>query len=238
MRHTEFKFEPIGTVRSGFKEKFGIPRQSRLAKSARAEIRLPLSKFRDALDGLEDFSHLWVLFVFHQAMTAKLRVRPPRLGGAKKLGVFATRSPHRPNPIGMSVVELERIERTTSKDLKEIVIHVRGADLLDGTPVLDIKPYIPYADSIPRARAAWADLPGKKLRVRFAPEARQQCHAADPQGTRGLKRLISEVLSLDPRPAFQRKKGEEASYAFRLEEFDVHWAIRGTDVQVTELKSS
>lgn len=226
---TEFKLEAIGTVRSSFKEKFGIPRQSRLAKSARAEIRLPLAKFRDAIDGLEDFSHLWILFVFHHSTTAKVRVRPPRLGGAKKLGVFATRSPHRPNPIGMSVVELDRIERTS----KEVIIHVRGADLLDGTPVLDIKPYVPYADSIPRARAAWAELPGKKLKVRFAPEAARQCRAADPEGSRKLRRLITEVLSLDPRPAFQRKKGEDASYAFRLEEFDVHWAVCGQDVQVT-----
>lgn len=133
----------------------------------------------------------------------------------------------------MSAVSLERIEKTA----KEIVIHVRGADLLDGTPVLDLKPYVPYADSIPRARAAWAETPRKRLKVQFAPAALSQCKAADPKGTRQLKRLISEVLGLDPRPAFQRGKAKEEYYAFRLEEFDVHWVIQGEDVRVTGLKS-
>jgi tRNA-Thr(GGU) m(6)t(6)A37 methyltransferase TsaA len=221
----------IGIVRSSFKEKFGIPRQSRLAKSARAELRFPLARFRDAFEGIEGFSHLWVIFAFHQAGVAKVRVRPPRLGGAKKLGVFATRSPHRPNPIGMSAVELDHIEKTA----QEIIIHVRGADLLDGTPILDIKPYVPYADSIPRARAAWAQQPAKKLRVRFTANAARGCKTADPDGSRELRRLISEVLQLDPRPAFQQAKNEDASYAFRIEEFDVHWQVRGGDVHVTEL---
>ena len=210
----KLEFEPIGIVRSPFKEKFGIPRQSRLAKSARAEIRLPLAKFRDAVDGLEGFSHLWIIFVFHEAGASKVRVRPPRLGGSKKVGVLASRSPHRPNPIGMSVVELDRIEKTA----KELVIHVRGADLLDGTPVLDIKPYVPYADSVPRAKASWADTPRKRLAVNYSPEALKQCRHADPDGKRQLKRLISEVLRLDPRPAFQHG---DADYAFRLAEFDV-----------------
>src|ERR1700751_1009274 len=132
----KIEFEPIGYVRSPFKEKFGIPRQSRLAKSARAEIHLPLSLYRDAVDGLEDFSHLWVIFVFHKAKASKVRVRRPRLGGGKKVGDFGSRSPPRPNPIGMSVVELGQIEKTK----KEVILHIRGADLLDETPVLDLKP--------------------------------------------------------------------------------------------------
>lgn len=226
----KIEFEPIGVVRSPYKEKFGIPRQSRLVRSARAEIHLPLARYRDSLDGIDEFSHLWIVFVFHQAGVAKLKVRPPRLGGAKSIGVFATRSPHRPNPIGMSVVELDRIEQTS----RELIIHVRGADILDGTPVLDIKPYVPYADSIPRARAGWADTPKKKLGVVFSRKALKQCREADPQGERELKRLITEVLRLDPRPAFQEG---DADYAFRLAEFDVHWSIQGQKARVQTLKS-
>jgi tRNA-Thr(GGU) m(6)t(6)A37 methyltransferase TsaA len=224
------KFDPIGFLESCFKEKFGIPRQSGLAKSAQAVIRLSAEKYRNSLDGLEGFSHIWVIFVFHEAHGSKLLVRPPRLGGAKKIGVFASRSPHRPNPIGISAVELDRIELKG----KDLLIHIRGVDLLDGTPVLDIKPYIPYADSIPRALSGWADSARPRLKVSFTRTALAQCRGADPKGDRKLKQLIAEILREDPRPAFQR---EDADYAFRLAEFDVHWVIEAGKARVTELKS-
>lgn len=227
-------FEPIGTIRSCFKEKFGIPRQAGLVKSAEAEIRLPYAKYREAVDGLDQFSHIWVVFAFHQAKGSKLRVRPPRMGGAKKLGVFATRSPHRPNPIGLSAVELLEIIR----DGADLVLRIRGVDLLDGTPVLDIKPYVRYADAIPRARSGWAsESPKASLKVSFSAKALQQIRHSK---TKNLKRLITEILRQDPRPAFQKKKKprtpEESHYAFRLHEFDVHWEIESSRVRVLELE--
>ena len=136
-------FKPIGYLESPFKEKFGIPRQAGLAPEARAVVRLDPA-MRDGLQGLEGFSHVWILFVFHghENDDGKLLVRPPRLGGTRKMGVFATRSPHRPNPIGLSLVRLEGVEPDESSP----AIHVSGVDFLDGTPVLDIKPYLPGGD--------------------------------------------------------------------------------------------
>lgn len=139
---------PIGTIHSCFKEKFTIPRQPGLVKQAKATLELiePYNR-KEAVRGLEEFSHIWVVFVFHKNESRgqwKPTVRPPRLGGNKRVGIFASRSPHRPSPIGMSAVKLEGIEESKDK----ILLHLSGVDLLDGTPVLDIKPYIGYADSI------------------------------------------------------------------------------------------
>ena len=227
------RVEPIGVVESCFKEKFGIPRQAGLAASATATIHLPLARFRDAVEGLDEFSHLWVIFAFHANKGWKPRVRPPRLGGSRKIGVFASRSPHRPNPIGLSAVKLERIERSKT----EILIHVSGADLLDGTPVLDIKPYISYADSIPRARSGWVkEEKQHRLSVSFSPTVTSQLRSTDPTGRRKLRPLIRELISQDPRPAFQREKSGPEAYAFRLCEFDVHWAVSARNAKVLELR--
>ena len=148
----KIEFEIIGFVETCFKEKFGIPRQPGLVNEARGIIRLRNEDdYRTAIRTLEGFSHVWVVFVFHEhgSKNWKPSIRPPRLGGAKKVGVLASRSPHRPNPIGLSALEIEKIVIDAPQGPE---IHVRGVDLLDGTPVLDIKPYLPYADSIPKAR--------------------------------------------------------------------------------------
>jgi tRNA-Thr(GGU) m(6)t(6)A37 methyltransferase TsaA len=238
----KFEFEPIGFVESVYKEKFGIPRQSGLVKSAQAVIRLNASQFKDAMDGLDGFSHVWVLFVFHDNAESKdesgkpkwkPRIRPPRLGGAKKVGVFASRSPHRPNPIGLSAVELTGVTVSGT----HVLVHICGADLLDGTPVLDIKPYIRYADSLPRARQGWAQEKPSTLAVSFSKESLVEIRAADPKGTRQLKRLISETVKQDPRPAFQRGQSQSANYAFRLAEFDVHWSTTNGRARILKLIS-
>jgi tRNA-Thr(GGU) m(6)t(6)A37 methyltransferase TsaA len=230
--------QPIGIIESPYKEKFGIPRQAGLARSAHGLIRIadPKGLYRYAFDGLEGFSHIWVIFIFHELGETpwKARVRPPRLGGAKKMGVYATRSPHRPNPIGISVVKLERI----SVGSKEIVIDVLGGDFLDGTPVLDIKPYIAYADSHPKARGGWSESLFKStlLRVRFSKEALKVLKTSKKE----LKKLITETIQLDPRPAFQTKKQnlkpQQENYAFQLEEFDVHWSVEGQQAVVEMLR--
>ncbi|MGZ3687884.1 MAG: tRNA (N6-threonylcarbamoyladenosine(37)-N6)-methyltransferase TrmO [Bdellovibrionota bacterium] len=216
-------FEPIGIVRSPFQERFGIPRQAGLV-SSRAVIELPDSaEMRDALRGLEAFSHIWVVFVFHDTLSESWNplVRPPRLGGARKIGVFASRSPHRPNPIGISAVALEKIEGTR--------LFISGADLLDGTPVLDIKPYIPYADSIAGARADWAaEPPAARLQVELSAEL--QAAPPAPEFTA----LLLQVIALDPRPAFQAAE-TSGEFAMRLGGFDVHWRIEGERAIVTGL---
>lgn len=169
-KQDHYNFEPIGVAHTCFKEKFGIPRQPGLVASARAVIKLRNeASLRGALSGLEGFSHLWLVFVFHEnglaaGRTWKPSIRPPRLGGARKVGVLASRSPHRPNPIGLSVVRLDKVI-AAAKGGPEL--HVSGVDLLDGTPILDVKPYLPYADSVPAARAGWADEPIERVEVAF-----------------------------------------------------------------------
>jgi tRNA (adenine37-N6)-methyltransferase len=225
--------QPIGIIESPYKEKFGIPRQAGLAKSARACLKIAHGysgkSLRDSFDGLEEFSHIWVIFLFHElGQTAwKAKVRPPRLGGAKKTGVFSTRSPHRPNPIGISVVKLAKIEVTP----KETLIYVESGDFLDGTPILDIKPYVPYADAYPRAKASWTSKKKESLKVSFSKQASDACKMIE--SGRNPKKLIRETIALDPRPAFQN---QNADYAFRLDEFDVHWSVRGRKAKVESLR--
>ncbi len=191
MTDSEPKLAVIGWVRSPWPEKFGVPRQSGLA-SSEATIELdPKQIPREALRGLEAVSHLWVISWFHglrEAQPFRPTVRPPRLGGSVRLGVFATRSPHRPNPIGLSVVRLLGVDDRT--------LRVTGIDLLDGTPVLDIKPYVPWADIVPEATCEWADAGPRELPVRFAAELEPVDEA--------LRATIIDTLRWDPRPAHQR----------------------------------
>lgn len=223
----DFAFRPIGVVTSCFKERFGIPRQPRMVPEARAVLSLyPRPEVRKALRSLEGFSHVWIIFVFHKAGARwKPLVRPPRLGGTRKVGVFASRSPHRPNPIGISAVELERIDSAAAR------LHLKGVDFLDGTPVLDVKPYLPYADSIPRARTGWAGAPRPRLVVRFSSRALRVCRASGPP----LRRLIAQMLRWDPRPAFQTRGS--GSYAARLLDYDVHWDMKGRICTVREIRT-
>ncbi len=197
----DYPFQTIGIIRSCFKEKFGTPRQPGLATEARAtlELRPPYDR-PESLTGLEGFSHLWVVFVFHQALRDGWRptVRPPRLGGNQRVGVFSSRSPFRPNPIGLSVVALEKVD----VDAGVCHLHLRGADLLDGTPVLDIKPYVPYCDALPDATAGFAPAPPVVASaVVFSEVAAAQCATREAAGNPSLRKLIEQLLRLNPRPA-------------------------------------
>ena len=167
-------FTPIGHISSCYKEKFGIPRQPGLVSAAKAKLTLDEMFDEECVRELEDFSHIWLQFVFHQTHTQgwKSMVRPPRLGGNSKVGVFASRSTFRPNPIGLSVVELDNIEIINS----QVVLHFKGCDLVDGTPILDVKPYLPYVDAIPEAKAGYAkQKPLQKMTVFMSEEIIQAC---------------------------------------------------------------
>jgi tRNA (adenine37-N6)-methyltransferase len=217
-------FTPIGYVESPFQQKFGIPRQSGLVPSAKGRIRLVAPYDRpEALDGLETTSHLWVQWVFHRIDSRRwhTKVRPPRLGGNRRLGVFATRSGFRPNPIGLSVVRLDGICSLPG----EVALLVSGIDLLDGTPVLDLKPYIPFVDALPSAVNRLAPAPPRAvLNVRLSAQAERQ--VAHLPGGDALCALIQETLALDPRPAY--RAGEVAGdYGMQLMDYDIRWRMRG-----------
>lgn len=229
-----FHFAPIGFVRSCFREKFGIPRQPGLAPAARATLELvPPYDQPAAVRGLEGFSHLWLIFVFHGVPAGRWQptVRPPRLGGHRRLGVFSTRSPFRPNPIGLSAVGLERVEIGQGR----VALHLAGVDLLDGTPVLDIKPYLPYSDRIPDAAGGFAsEAPQPGLAVDFSPQAAAFC-AARPDGD--PRELIAQILRQDPRPAYERGNAARRPYGMKLHDFDLRWEMRGGTAYVTEILS-
>jgi tRNA-Thr(GGU) m(6)t(6)A37 methyltransferase TsaA len=208
---------PVGFVRSCFKEKFAIPRQPQLAPAARGVVEL-VAPFNngEAVQGLEQVSHVWLVFLFHQALEDKprLKVRPPRLGGNTSMGVFATRATHRPNGIGQSVVRLDKVEAGK--------LWVSGIDLLDGTPVLDIKPYVPYADNVPGASNLMASAAPALIAVHWVDEA---LHSAREHGLRlgePLVELIEQCLAQDPRPAYQ-VPSPERQYGARLWDVDVRW---------------
>jgi tRNA-Thr(GGU) m(6)t(6)A37 methyltransferase TsaA len=230
-----FCFAPIGVIRSCFTDKFGIPRQAGLVTAARARLDLLPELSRDeAFAGLGDFSHAWLVFVFHDCVGAGWRptVRPPRLGGKRKVGVFASRSPYRPNPLGLSAVALDGLERQGDR----LCLHLRGADLLDGTPVLDIKPYLPYADALPEARGGYAaEPPGKDWRVELTPLARRQLAELDPDGERELAALIEQVLRQDPRPGYMDRYPARTEFGMRLYDVEVSWRIAADHLLVTSL---
>lgn len=221
----EITLQSIGIIHSPFKEKFAVPRQPGLAKSIEAELELyPPCNRKELLRGLEDFSHIWLIFLFHQNIGRNWHptVRPPRLGGNDRVGVFASRSPFRPNPVGLSAVELINISCQDSR----ILLHLRGTDLVDGTPVLDIKPYLPYTDSLPSASAAFASVEPKTISVAFSEEAEEhlaqlQTHYPD------LRLAISEILAQDPRPAYRGKKADSKSYGVRIYDLNLRWEMDG-----------
>ena len=221
MMTNRVSIDVIGYVSSCFTEKFGTPRQCGLVPSAEARIRLvPPFNRGEMVRGLEEFSHVWVHFLFHQASSDgwKATVRPPRLGGSTRKGVWATRSPHRPNFIGLSVVQLKGIELDTGVELI-----VAGVDLMDGTPVLDLKPYLPSSDRIEEATEGWAEPAFEPLGVEFSPAAMEFCSAYEAETATPLGRLIAEILSQDPRPASQRHKKE--GYGMRLYDVNVRWQV-------------
>ncbi len=219
-------FSIIGIVHSCFKEKFGIPRQPGLVKSATAIIELlPPYNLIEAVEGLELSSHIWVHFLFHanHRQAWKAKVRPPRLGGNASIGVFATRSPIRPNPIGLSVVRLQSIEVLKKDRGSSVKLHIAEHDLLHGTPVLDIKPYIPYADSVPEAVNTFASAKPEQYSVEFSVLAQAVC-ASEKAITLQLQPLIIQVLAQDPRPAYQ-KNDPAKLYGVRLHDWNVRWRV-------------
>ena len=238
-----FQFSAIGVVRTPFKDRFGVPRQPGLATQAKGVIKInPDPDLKTALRSLEEFSHIWIIFVFHDhgGKDWKPSIRPPRLGGNVKVGVLSSRSPHRPNPIGISAVLIEKIDLEAAGGPE---IHVGGVDLVDGTPVLDIKPYIAYADSIPDAKAGWASEPIPRYLVNFSEEAEKEIVKRDPENKNGLRALIIDIIQIDPRPAFQKRQNpvtESASwgqrYGIDVIGNDVKYELRESGFYVYEIK--
>ncbi len=219
--------EIIAHIRSPFKEKFGIPRQSGLAELPAQIVFEPKYRVREAFRGLEGYSHIWLIWEFSEAAGRQWSptVRPPRLGGNRRMGVFATRSPFRPNPIGLSSVRLEKILWDVSD---APVLSVTGADLMDGTPIYDIKPYLAYTDSHPEAAGGFAlQERAGRLRVEFPRELLEKV----PQE---LRQGLVEILSQDPRPQYQ--SSPERVYMMSFGGFDVCFTVERETLRVTEIK--
>lgn len=226
----EFSMEPIARIHTDFSTKFGVPRQSGLVEALEAEIIFePPYREPAALRGLEGFSHLWLVWVFHQAAGRPWSptVRPPRLGGNRRMGVFATRSPFRPNPVGLSAVKLAGIEAVGPSGP---VLRVRGADLVDGTPILDIKPYLPYADCIPEASGGFAPQPAlAPLTVESPPALLER---VPPE----RREALEAVLAQDPRPRYQADP--ERIYGFTFAGLEVRFTVEGDRLTVREVAAS
>ena len=233
-----FSFQPIGYLKSCYPDKFGVPRQAGLVPKAYSELELRSDLQPEfSLQGLDGYSHLWLQFVFHLNKSARFhaKVHPPRLEG-KTMGLFATRSPHRPNPIGLSLVELVEIRNN--------VLILAGADLVDGTPILDLKPYLPHIESRPAARSGWTDQVDKEeIRVDFTAETleilqRWMTKLSRPE----LREVIIDVLKQDPRPVVYRGFEQAESpyrnkHAFRLYDGDIHFEFTSsTEVRVFAIR--
>lgn len=218
----------IARVHSDFPTKFGIPRQSGLVSSLQSRIVFePEYRNMDALRGLENFSHIWVLWEFSQSVRKgwSPTVRPPRLGGNRRMGVFATRSPFRPNPIGMSCVRLEEI---LQEEGKGPVLVVSGGDMMDGTPVYDIKPYLPYTDAYPDADGGWtSQIPSHHLQVELSDKLEEMVPDE-------LREALREILAQDPRPSYQRD--EERIYGMRFAGLEVRFCVEGNCLTVCSIQ--
>ena len=226
----EITIKPIARMHSDFSTKFGIPRQSGLEEELRSTIVFePEYRNEDALRGIEDFSHLWIIWQFSEAVREgwSPTVRPPRLGGNTRMGVFATRSPFRPNNLGLSCVKLLGVEHTAEHGT---VLHVGGADLMDGTPIFDIKPYIPYSDCKEDATGGFTSNAGDYLlKVDFPDILLQEL----PENKRDA---AVGVLSHDPRPSYQRKPGRIYGLAFAG--FDIRFTVEENTLTVVEVNES
>lgn len=217
----------IARMKSQFPAKFGIPRQSGLVEELQGTVVFePEFRNPDALRGIEGFSHLWLIWGFSENRREDWSptVRPPRLGGNERLGVFATRSPFRPNGLGLSCVKLEGVELTAPEGP---VLHVSGADLMDGTPIYDVKPYVPYADCRPEATEGFAPAPEGRLRVVISPEMEERIPAGQREALRG-------VLSWDPRPHYQNDPRRVYGMAFGG--MEVRFTVEGETLTVVEVE--
>ena len=221
--------QPIARMKSDFPTKFGIPRQSGLVEELRSTIVFePEFRNPDTLRGIEGFSHLWLIWQFSEAVrdTWSPTVRPPRLGGNTRMGVFATRSPFRPNNLGLSCVRLLAVEQTANDGM---VLHVAGADLMDGTPIFDIKPYIPYSDSYPNAVGGFTDTAGDFLLNVVFPDNLLNIL---PENKRDAAKA---VLSHDPRPSYQRKPGRV--YGLDFAGFNIRFTVDGDTLTVQTVET-
>jgi len=230
-----YPLEPIALIHTPFKEKFSTPRQPGLTPSIHAQIDFyPGFATPEAVRGLEGFSHLWLIFLFHQNWQKgwKPTVRPPRLGGNQRVGVYASRSPFRPNPIGLSAVKL--LDIIIAKG--QVSLQVEGVDLIDATPILDIKPYIPYGDSIPDASGGFAEeTPKATLKIEFTEGARQQLDQYQSENP-GLEMMIRETLGLDPRPAYRRGTEDVQEYRVRFDSYEICWKILKEKLIVSDIE--
>lgn len=233
---SDYTISAIGHIQSPYKQKFAIPRQPRLVPEAKAKlIFAPDFNREEFVRGLDEFSHIWLLFRFHETADKgySAMVRPPRLGGNARKGVFATRATFRPNAIGMSAVKLEGIEYKNG----QLSLLLAGIDLLDGTPIIDIKPYLPYSDSMPEASAGFADTrPETHMSVEFTPEVldfiAQQMQYPD------LQAFISNVLKQDPRPAYKKQKDGQQSYGMTLYNYNICWQVNESHNLVTSIENT
>jgi len=219
----DFVIRPIARLQSDLKEKFGVPRQAGIVEALEGRIVFePEYRNPDALRGIEGFSHLWLIWQFSRALRTEFSptVRPPRLGGNERMGVFATRSPFRPNSLGLSCVRLLRVEQ--DEKLGTVLV-VGGADLVDGTPIFDIKPYIPYADCKPEALSGFAPDSGRTLRVEYLPSVEEQIPAGKREALRG-------VLANDPRPRYQ--DDPERVYGLDFAGKNVKFRVQGDTLTV------
>ncbi len=218
---------PIAVMRSDFPTKFGIPRQSGLVESLRSTIVFePEYRNPDALRGLEDFSHIWLIWQFTEAVRTEWTptVRPPRLGGNRRMGVFATRSPFRPNSLGLSCVRIVGLEQTEENGT---VIHVAGADLMNGTPIFDIKPYIPYSDSYPEALGGFTSTAGDFLLTVDFPQHLLELLPEDKRDA------ALELLSHDPRPSYQAQS--DRVYGLTFAGFDIRFYVKNNTLHIKEV---
>ena len=233
---SDFQLTAIGHIQSPYKQKFAIPRQPRLVPQAKAKLVFAADFNREEfVRGLDEFSHIWLLFRFHETADKgySAMVRPPRLGGNERKGVFATRATFRPNAIGMSAVKLEGIEYKNG----QLCLLLAGIDLLDGTPILDIKPYLPYSDAMVDATAGFADTrPETQMTVEFSPSVlefiNQQSDYPD------LHDFINNVLKQDPRPAYKKQKEGEQNYGMTLYDFNIRWQVNGEHNYVSSIEKN
>lgn len=227
---------PVGTIKTPFGEKFTIPRQSQVVRAALGVLELHEAyRHRDSLDGLLAHSHYWLIWGFHLHADKEktLKVRPPRLGGNRQVSVFATRSPFRPNNLGLSVVKLESVNSV------DFSLTFSGVDMLSGSPVYDIKPYIPYADNRFDASSSWAgQAPEEVFSVTFLPAAKQALQSYEQTTGRKLFNLLSALLTYDPRPAYKAGKVDDKVYATQLYDQEVIWQIDDTDKTVTVITAT
>jgi len=227
----------IGYMKSPYKEKFGIPRQPNLVQvESYIEMVEPYNDLL-AFEGIEEFSHLWLLWQFHdnknQQQSQKFRpqVRPPRLGGNKKIGVFATRSMYRPSPVGLSVVQLKAVKKVG----KSVRVYVTGSDLLDDTPIIDIKPYIQYSDAVVTAQSGYAQDEPERKKVIWSEQAeiQKQQFIKQQKMNEQIVSELEQVLSLDPRPAYQNDA--ERIYKMNFADLDVSFSVGGDDIIIVGL---